>query len=181
MPTFTETYAAPRISVNAGGQFTTAINLLPQVGQYSGLYQQYKIIAMKVMILPQFTDYEGNAGIPLVGASAPRLVYVVNDTPNGPAPVSEAAVLTDNGCRIITLNKKTVIRCKPVPERVTSPTGVEMRDRVSPWLSFAKPGQVDPTHWGIDYFISGDLAGGGTGNPKFDIYYKITFQLRDPK
>lgn len=179
MPTFTETYADTRIAGNLGGQFTTVINKLPQVSQYSGLYNQYKILSCKVMILPTYTSFggESTAG---PGHTAPRLVYAINDTPNTPAPTAEAQVLTDNGCRIRTLDKKTVIRFTPAPERTSSATGVEIREAKSAWLSFAKPGQVDPTHWGIDYFITADNIG-GVSPILFDVYYKVTFQLRDPK
>lgn len=179
MPTFTETYIDTRIQANAGGQFTTRINKLPQVGQYSGLYNQYKIASVKVMILPTFTDFDGTSTTG-PGHTAPRLVYAINDTPNTPAPTLENQVLTDNGCRILTLDKKVVIRFKPVPERTTSAGGVEERAKSSPWLSFAKAGQVDPTHWGVDYFITADNLGGDTPI-FFDVYYKVTFQLRDPK
>lgn len=179
MPTFTETYIDTRIQANAGGQFTTAINKLPQVGQYSGLYNQYKILSVKVMVLPTFTSYggESTAG---PGHTAPRFVYAINDTPNTPAPTLESQILTDNGCRILTLDKKRVIRFKPVPERTTSTTGVEVREAKSAWLSFAKAGQVDPTHYGVDWYITADNLGGDTAL-YFDVYYKVTFQLRDPK
>lgn len=179
MPTFTETYADTRIQANAGGQFTTRINKLPQVGQYSGLYNQYKILSVKVMLLPTYTSFggESTAG---PGHTAPRLVYAINNTPNTPAPTLESQILTDNGCRIRTLDKKTVIRFVPAPERTTSMNGVEVREAKSAWLSFAKVGQTDPTHWGVDYFITADNLGGDT--PLFfDVYYKVTFMLRDPK
>lgn len=179
MPTFTETYIDSRIQGNSGGQFTTVINKLPQVGQYSGLYNQYKIVSVKVMILPTYTSFGGESTSG-PGHTAPRLVYAINDTPNTPTPTLESQILTDNGCRIVTLDKKTVIRFKPVPERTTSATGVEERAKMSSWLSFAKPGQVDPTHWGVDWFITADNIGGETPI-LFDVYYKVTFQLRDPK
>lgn len=181
LPTFTETYFGGQIAGNAGGNFTVNMNLLPQYLQYAGLYNQYKILAAKVMILPEFSSFEGAAVPALNGTSMPRLVYAVNDTPALAAPLNEAEVLQDNGCRIRTLKDKIVIRFKPHPERLTQAGGVEVVERKSnPFLSFAQAGQIDPVHYGVSYWISSQL--GGTAHPpNFSIYYKLTFQLRDPK
>lgn len=181
-PVFTETYAGAQIAGNAGNIFTVNINQIPQIAQYSGLYNQYRIISAKVMILPEFNSFEGAAIPALVGTSMPRIAYAIQDTPLAAAPLNEAQVLQDNGARVRTLKDKLVIRFRPKPERTNSAGGVEVveRPKTNPFLSFAQAGQVDPTHYGVHYWISSQL--GGTGHvPNFSVYYKVTFQLRDPK
>lgn len=180
-PIFTETYQGTQIAGNAGNIFTVNINQVPQLAQYSGLYNQYRIISAKVMLLPEFNSFDGAIGAGLTGTSMPRIAYSIQDTPALAAPLNEAAVLSDNGARVRTLKDKLVIRFRPQPERLTQAGGVEVIERKSnSFLTFAQAGQVDPPHYGVHYWISSQL--GGTAHPpNFSVYYKLTFQLRDPK
>lgn len=178
-PMFTETFVAGTVAGNSGGIFNVSINQMPQVTQYSALYNQYKITSLKVMLVPDLNSFDGTQT--LNGAGMPRIAYAINDTPDDPPPVTENDILSDNGCRIRTLTSKLAIRCSPKPQRPNASLGVEVIDtRSSPYFTFAQAGQTNPVYSGIAYWISQILSGGAVVN-RFHVYYKVTFMLRDPK
>lgn len=189
-PTFTETFAQQQVVLgNAGGRFSVNIGQIPQVGQYSQLYRQYRINWVKVLLVPEQagdsgdvnTLFQNNAGAIAVAGLA-RIVFAVNDTPGLPAPAQEADVLIDNGCKIRPIRSKWSASFKPVVDAQLVSGGVASvgtRQRFKPWLNFAAAGQVDPTHYGISYWISHYAPGGALQSWK--VYYKVNFSLRDPK
>lgn len=177
-PTFTETFAVHDIVGNTGDVFRVNVGQLPQVAQYSALYNQYKITSLKVMIVPDYNSFEGSQT--QTGPGMSRIAYAINDTPDVAAPLSESDLLSDNGCRIKTMKDKLVIRCRPKPQRPNAALGVEVIDARSPFFTFAGAGQTNPIYSGISYWISNvNVAGGPPAN--FHVYYKVTFTLRDPK
>jgi len=179
-PTFIETFPAGSISINAGNVFRVNIGQLPQLAQYQALYNQYKINSLKVMLLPQYNSYDGIQGPGATGTTMPRIAYAINNTPDVPVPVSEADLLSDNGARIRTFKDKLVMRCNPKPQRPNAALGVEVVDVKSPFFTFAGAGQTNPVYSGISYWISADTLLGFTP-PVFDVFYKVSFTLRDPK
>lgn len=184
--TFTEVLSAGNIQMNTGGQFVCRFNDIPQAGQYAALYKQFCIKKLQVMLLPRLNSFDANTTAS-VGTSywVPRLAFSVNDTPGTTIPLSEVDVLQDNGARVVSLvNKKTLV-CYPKPSIGSIDLGLgavaATRQRKQVWLN---TGNSDTTnngqnvqHHGITYWL--------TGNPlynefMFDVYYKITFQMRDP-
>lgn len=187
-PTFTETYYAGLIQTNVGGQFNARISDIPQIADYTNLYNQYRINWMKIMVLPDFVGSDPNTyaqnfvgGVPAVANA--RIAYVINDTPNLPAPVNEADVLTDNGSRIKMLTNKFTVSFRPRPDKFTADAiggaGVAVREKNRSWLSFADIAGNNPVHRGVNYWISALAAGGGA--QAYQVYVKINFSLRDPK
>lgn len=177
-PTFTETFAVSSIQGNTGGVFRVNIAQLPQVAQYSGLYNQYKINSLKVMIVPDYNSFEG-AQVQ-TGPGMGRIAFAINDTPDVAAPANESDILSDNGVRIRTITDKLAIRCSPKPQRPNAGLGVEVIDQRSPFFTFAGAGQTNPVYSGISYWLSNVNVGGGDAL-RFNVYYKVTFTLRDPK
>lgn len=189
-PIFTESYVERvNLSVNAGFLLTTKITNLAQVAQYSSLYTKYKILSAKFMLMPYFqagssdenaATYNNSQG---QGAAADtRVVYAIQDSPNQAVPVSESAVLQDNGCRIRFLKNKVVIRCKPVPQREAT-DGVFESQKVGPFINFdvTAPG-VTPAHYGVVGWISQPVSGAAHVIPnQVMVYVKLTFQLKDPR
>jgi len=179
-PTFTETFKVSDITLNTGSVFRVRIDQIPQLAQYSALYNQYKINSLKVMILPQYNSFDGVQAGGSTGITMPRIAFAINNTPDVVAPATENDLLSDNGVRIRTLKDKMTLRCLPKPQRPNQAGGVEVIDATSPFFTFAGAGQTNPTYSGISYWISGDTLL-GFAPPQFDIYYKVTFTLRDPK
>lgn len=183
---FTEVLSAGNIQMNTGGQFVCRFNDIPQAGQYAALYKQFCIKKLQVMLLPRLNSFDANTTAS-VGTSywAPRLVYAINDSPGTTAPVSEVDVLQDNGAKIVSLTNKKTLVCYPKPSigatDLNSGVIAAIRQRKIVWLNTnnidtTNNGQ-DVQHHGITYWL--------TGNPLyneffFDVYYKITFQMRDP-
>lgn len=202
-PTFTETYLSPVnggvIVGNAGGIFQVRISDIPQVADYQTLYRQYRINWVKVMLVPDFAGTsidinqvyaQNNAGGNAAGA--PRIAFVVNDTPGLAAPANEGEVLEDNGCRIQSLLRGVWSKSfRPVPDKSALTldaqgqplTGVYVRERKQPFLSFAAPQLPgnNPLHNGISYWISHLAFGQQPAVMTWKVYYKVNFSLRDPQ
>lgn len=188
--TFTEVLQAGDIALGSGGVFKTRMLDIPQVTSYANLYKQYCIKKLQVTIMPRLTEFplDTNASIPSIGSSiwCPRLAYSIDDTPDVQTPLSELEVLTDNGAKVRLMNRPIKLTCWPKPDiGVTSlvdSTVVAMRTRKTMWFNFenkdvASPGVAIP-HGGIRFYVSGNPLWGGQYS--FNVYYKVTFSVRDP-
>lgn len=192
-PTFVETYNAGVLTIGAagaGGQFTARISDIPQIADYIALYRQYRINWIKVMIVPDFNTSSAdpnaafyNGSVPVQNAGMSRIAWVINDTPAIPDPANEADVLTDNGAKVRALKSMWSASFKPRPDKFTGDAGggagVAVREKFNQWLSFAEQSGNNPVHRGISYWISLPANGGAQIN--YNVYYKVSFSLRDPK
>ncbi len=191
-PIFTESYlrladgsALPyTLAPNAGGVLTVNMDNLPQLAQYSALYQKYRILKAKFICIPTWNtaSADANSEIPGVGVQnqvgLSRVVYAVNDSPNLVIPVNETEVLTDNGCKIACGSPKLVMSCRPTPQTEDSVGNrFTMRGR---YLNFESAGNAP--HFGITWFHTQPVfpVGAGFGTP-YLVYVKLTFQLADPR
>jgi hypothetical protein len=150
------------------------------------------------MLLPTFNQYDMNvanynnqhtidgSGTPPTNGwtGVPQFAYAINDSPNQVKPADLQAVLEDNGCRVRMLNKKMTIRFRPVPQNELV-TGVYETERKNPFINFdLSGGAVAPQHFGVAWACS--LPGvnrGADSQLRFTcaVYYKVTFQLKDPR
>jgi len=195
-PVFTETFrmlspgtGAPfSLSPNTGGVLTVNVDMMPQLAQYSTLYQKYRILKTQFICIPDWnTDsFDQNAAIYNGGTfttpsvSLARIVFAVNDSPNVPAPATEAAVLEDNGCKIVAGKSKVVMTCRPVPN-TQDLNGNEMTFKQK-YLNF-KVAQPNAVHYGISWWHTQPVLPGGpsTIGTAYNVYIKLTFQLSDPR
>lgn len=187
-PVFTETFTKAYIAPNAGNIFTFSIDEVPQLSQYSNLYTKYRILKAQVLLLPNYAvqdqnqaEANGQSTIGLAGMG--RLVYAVNDTAGSLPPASEADVLKDNGCKIVPLSTKGIVKmsCRPTP--VFEDANGIIASQSRKWLTFTPPtSPSDPKHYGISYWYSQPIAGTGFAtNNTLNVYVKLTFQLADPR
>lgn len=199
-PTFTETFlkTADNVLVTAGtpgtgSVFKVRISDIPQVAQYMTLYTQYRINWVKVMLIPNYNsagadhnvaDYNRLNATPYQGMA--RIVYSIQDSPNEQIPVSEAEVLSDNGCKIKAFKTKWSCSYKPVPD-VKQSTGdnnaVYTKQAFKQWFNY-DPTLLgnNPEHGAVTSWIT--LPGDPTlrdSTLSFYCYYKVNFSLRDPK
>lgn len=189
-PIFTESYlltdgtAQPyTLAPNAGGVLTVNMDNLPQLAQYSALYQKYRILKAKFICIPTWNTASADANSErpagaqqYVGLS--RVVYAVNNSPNLTVPVNETEVLTDNGCKIVSGSPKLVMHCRPTPQTEDSVGNrFSMRGR---YINFENAGNAP--HYGITWFHTQPVfpVGQGFGTP-YLVYVKLTFQLGDPR
>lgn len=190
-PTFVETFKGTDAVAGVGGVFASRISDIPQVAQYNTLYKQYRINWIKVMIVPDWnsTAADHNAGQYNASSAIPsfaqaRIAYAINDSPQTQAPATEAVLLNDNGCKIKPLGPKWSASFKPVPDvAVTAATGnpIYTRQKFRQWFNFdlVTTGN-NPLHYGISYFIT-QLVSGNPDPVKYNVYYKVSFTLRDPQ
>jgi len=193
-PVFTETFRIPgndplapayRLASNTGGVMSVKISDMPQIGQYSALYQKYKILKAVFICLPQFVTnsadinaayYNSTLGFGNWGMA--RIVTAINDSPDAAVPLSENEVLEDNGCRISTGKPKLVFSCRPVPDTLDA-NGNRMTFK-GKYLNFNAAGP-DISHYGIRWWYTLPNPGGNIQDVPYYVYVKLTFQLSDPR
>lgn len=190
-PVFTETVLANLSGhdyiclANDGAILTVSMDQIPQLAQYSSLYQKYKILKATFICLPKFTNQEDqnaaqyNNSNSTYGYGASRVVYAINDSPAQAKPTSELQVLQDNGCRIQMLSEKGVrVTCRPTPDTKDA-NGVQLTQR-GKFINFATP---NVPHFGVSMWMSQPFTATGSAAVLNSLYgyIKITFQLSDPK
>lgn len=185
--TFTEVLTTGSIPVNAGGVFYTTFSAIPQAASYAALYKQFCIKKLQVSLMPRLNSYDPNtAGSVGLSYWAPRIAYSIADTPAVVNPTSELDVLTDNGVKVLTMGNKPIrMTCYPKPSIsvISGADGnpVAVRQRKQVWFNqrnteVANDGWSVP-HGNIRYWISANPL---LSDFQFDVYYKITFAVRDP-
>lgn len=186
-PIFTETFRHSTLQITSGFASTVlgvTMDSLPQLAQYTSLYSRYRILKAVWTVLPFMTSYD-LAQTPFANSyqGCPRLVYAINDTaPPGTvapvAPVNEAAILQDNGCKIRQGDKMVRFSNRPQPQTIDQVNVVT--NQRGKFISFATG--PNTTHWGVSLAISNQFVGTTpTVEPAFVIYCKVTFQLADPR
>jgi len=184
-PVFTETYTLTSLNPNAGGVFRFSMDQIPQLGQYSGLYQKYRILKASLHLLPEYNSFdqnqaETNSALTRTYFGLSRVAWAVNDTPNTNAPTSEAVVLQDNGARVKALSTGGIrMGCRPVPS-TNDANNVAMTFNKK-YINFNTSGP-NIAHSGIAYWLTQQVSGGAPATANVAIVYvKLTFQLSDPR
>lgn len=187
-PMFTETFRfANDLLPNAGFLLTANIGNIPQLTQYSGLYQKYRIMKAVFLLMPTWTGGENQntaifnsasgptvpPGLTSVGTS--RIVSVQDTSPDQSTPTSEAAVLQENGCRIRFLDKMVKLTCSPVPD-LKDANGAQLTLKKK-YVNFASP---NIAHYGVRGWITQAIST-GTSSITYAVYCKLTFQLAEPR
>ena len=195
-PMFTETFKYGTLLPNAGFLLTANIGSVPQLAQYQGLYQQYRILKAKWILMPTWTGGEnqntaiynsvsGNfptfPGVSSAGTT--RLVSVIDSSPDQAVPVSEDAVLQENGCRIRFLDKMVTLHAQTVPD-LKDANGAQLTLRKK-FLNFTASGP-NLAHYGVRGWIThpyniGTGAFNIADSITYTCYCKLTFQLREPR
>jgi len=188
-PIFTESFQLPKtggqyaLDPNVGGVLSVTMDNMPQLAQYSALYQKYRILKAKFICIPTHNTAAADVnselppgGMQSVGLS--RVVYAINDSPNQiTAPAAESDVLRDNGCKIVCGSPKLTMSCRPVPDTLDS-AGNRMTFK-NKYLNFVS---VNAVHYGITWFHSQPVLPGSSGfGVPYLVYCKLTFQLSDPR
>lgn len=126
-----------------------------------------------------------NATVPTQNFGLARIAFAINDSPQLVAPANEAVVLQDNGCKVKALGAKWSASFKPVPDvgAISGTTGnaIYTRQKFRQWFNFdtTLTGN-NPLHYGISYYIT-QLVANTTASPTYNVYYKVSFSLRDPQ
>jgi len=188
-PTFTETYNYGTLQANAGFLLTANVDSLPQLAQYTGLYQQYRITRCQFILMPNWTGGTDQNQAIFNAASGPvvppglssagtlRMVSVIDSSPDQSVPVSENAVLQENGCKIRFVDKMAKLVCVPVPD-LKDANGNQLTLR-NKFQNFTSP---NIAHYGIRGWLSQPFSVGTSANAMIvTVYAKLTFQLREPR
>lgn len=180
-PIFTETIPVSPLVSNTVGNFGCTIASLSQYASYAALYRQYRILKLQVLLLPEQTMGEAlqdDADPPgFITSGVGRLVYAINDMPGLPAPANEVAVLNENGCKIRATTKPIRISCRPVPDTEVSNAG-----QSNAYLPIDLRGKYLDINYGSTVVHTGISYSFTAPSPQtMQVYFKITFQLKEPK
>lgn len=197
----TETLNAGSLNNSAPGTsgqvWAAQFDSIPQAAQYSSLYRQFCIAKFEMILLPRFTVPDPNNQLGFAGSGgwgSVRLAYAIDESPALQAPINELDVLQSNGSKVVVCNgKKIVIRCNnPRPDMAVGNVGLpgqfaNVRTKSRVWLN-TDSADVKGTgtawpHYGIRTYATMNNVGPVATDvsvPIFDVYYKITFGLRDP-
>lgn len=186
LPTFVETFQisqTPTATANVGGTFACRITDIPQIAQYSNLYNMYKVNWIKVILTPRYNSVDGSAYLSTGrGNQLPIMYSAVQDTPFAPNPATVSDVLQMNGARIQPITSVWSKSFKPTAavEQSTGGANLAKKREVKQWYAFdtTLTGN-NPLFQGIAYIIACAIQGSDT--PVFDVHYKVCFSLRDPK
>lgn len=183
-------------TVGAGFNWNFKMTDLPQVSQYSALYQQYKLKSVQLILVPRITQADGTLASGGAGGTGGlyngRICYAIQDTPEYTAPSNEVQVMQMNGAKIAGTHRLLKIRCYPKPVlqmndgvsgSPTSPLFIGVSDyrNATPFINFDNHGDAVP-HTGVEAWIT--LPGALTGSSSvvvYDFYAKYSFVCRDPR
>jgi len=165
-PVFTESYALMNgevlYAMNPGSGGVLAVNMsqIPQLAQYSNLYQKYRILKAKFICIPTWSTESSDPQVAAtIGLS--RIVYAINNSPAIAAPASEAVVLQDNGCRILCGKPKITMSCRPVPNTLDT-NGIQTTLNKK-YINFNTVAANNTPHYGISWYHSQPGTAGPTG------------------
>lgn len=174
-----------------GFKLVTQMNLFPQKGDYASLWSAYKIIKAKFVIVPKWGNENFNEASLTTGASLPlsenrRIAYAINDMNDDTTPLTELAVLQDNGCKIRSFSKPITISLRPKPvlsqvggSVVGLPNVLTFQNR-GQWIEFDNAGTTVP-HIGVDGFISANNTLTAGFLSVADVYCTVSFVCKDPR
>lgn len=191
-PVFTETADLGSFQVPVGGatpglylgQLQVNLNTIPQIASYQNLYNCARILKVRYIMMPTFNNFGPfqSTMAATQSVSAPRLAYAIQDTSSAPAPVSELDVLSENGSKVRMFTRPVNISHRPVPglsEGITT-GGFAAVTRKRQWITLNAGGLTVP-HGSVNYAVTQDNYQIGNPQVQWNVYAKITFQLRDPK
>lgn len=184
-PMFTETYAGTPIVYNATtpgqslGLISNKLSDIPQIADYTNLYNQYCIKRITAIFIPAYNVFDQPGALAASAVAAPRFVYSVQDTALVVPPTTEAQVLSDNKAKIKMFTKPVRVSWVPRAQAADALTsgGFVAVNRSNAWYNTAVGANV--LHNGLQYAFTNDVA--LSGNPVLaQVYFKVTFALRDP-
>ncbi len=192
-PVFTETCrltipdTAPAInyqmSANTTGLLQVQMDMLPQLSQYSALYQKYRILKVQYLCLGTYNTQSSDINVAqaAIGTGVTygmgRIAFVVQSSPAVQAPANEQAVLVCNGAKVISAKPKWTVSHKPVPTIVDALNNtITMK---APYLNFVTSG-FNQIHGAVPWSYTLPSTNPAL-DPFYAVYAKITFQLSDPR
>jgi len=173
-PTFTETYFAGQIVAGAGGLFQPRMGSITEIADYAALYRSYKVLKVEIIVLPD----TNSAAVSVGNAGIGQMIYAVDPSAELVAPGNAVDVLNNNAVKMVNLDKPLRVRFKPVAATTVGilgggTVGISTKE---PWLSLDDGLPI--LHNGVTYWFQNTSAG---ANNTAHVYYKITFQCKDPR
>lgn len=186
-----ESLIIPPASVS-NGLFTCQFNKLVNYANYSALYDLYRIVGMKVTLLPKWSQADithvDGGGTNISGMNLPIFYIAPNRNPTVSAPSGVADMLNEQGVRYFPLKgKRSFYISYPkgkttVYSDVSAPIGTSTSvypNRIQPWLSTGGSGGLDQTdiaHNGFRWSMDASTVPNGI---TLQVVTTMYFQLKE--
>lgn len=182
---FKETCELTQWSAAAGttqfGVQTYKLNDIFNAGQFKNLFDLYKITGVKLTIIPRFdnaTVAEASNGP--TQNSLPMLYVAPNRSPWSTAPTSVQDILNDDGCKVMTLNKKVSFWLSAPSPRILdgaqNGVPIQFNKSIKPWLTTGGNAQ-DVDQSGVSYYCHrwaiSNLGSAGVFTDVYATYYMV--------
>lgn len=184
---FVEKVQLPSISVVPGttyGTMTYQISQLINWNAYAGLFDLYKLKAVKLTMLTLANTSEVmlNNGV-LQSGALPMLYLAPNRDPYVPAPLSIPDVINDDGCKIIRFSKPASFYLSNPKPNIVDSTGDQLPFQFNvptqPWLTTGGNAQtIDQSaikHYGHRYAITNSSS----VDLVVQVYAKFYFEMKE--
>jgi len=186
VPTFTETFKVDPITYNetspgnSTSQLINFIGQVPQISDYTNLYNQYCIRKVTAIFVPAYNVADLNIPAAATPVALPRMVYAIQNSAIPLNPATESDVLQDNGAKIRMFDRPIKVSWRPQPATALAQVSggfAAVNTRGFKWFTTTDTAVV---HQGLAVSFTNDVP--ITGTPVLaQVYIKMTFSLRDPK
>lgn len=176
-------------STNANGQYFGAIYAqglegistpwtvvsMPNVTEFTGLFDQFKLFSYTIELIPRFTDVTFSS--PSAGSYCPSIFWYF-DTDDSTAPSTSSEVMQHQYVRTARLNKPVRITVKYpcVATTMYGSLASNYGSKRSPWIDCQS---VATPHYGLKFMIQGVPSLAHTG--LFDVRCKWRFACKNPR
>lgn len=168
-------------------RLTYTLSGLPSVGEFTGVFDMYKINAIKVVLRPRYDGFAGNdttdTVLPGVTNQGRTMVHVLRDmygqyVPSGSYSTNTLNSFFEQGTKVKTYpgNRDVVIYYRPTVDVYNNVNSADKRSK-SMWYSTTSTGVV---HYGPCVFLQ-DVNLTGTFNQSFDVYVTMYMSFKGIK
>lgn len=170
---FKRTYQAPDISFSSSGAttgcYTPSLSLMPDVTDFTTLFDQYRINKFVVKFIPNF---DGNSLLPTGFVSMPNIYYAV-DHDDAVAPTTIDQLLQYPRMKIRPVNKITSVMFTPSTLSTVDATA-SSAIKYKQWINCA---YTTIPHYGLKFYIDAI----GVSQARFRVFVTTYFSMKDPR
>lgn len=175
----TRMYRIANVSVTAAsfaGSYDFKLNYLPQSGEFTALFDLYKLWKVDIQFIPKYNSSDFSTGG--AGFGLPTM-YVVEDRNDIAVPGSINELMEYNNCKAQRFDRVLKYTCWPTLNTISGSgagTGIVINDKQRDlYLRTSEPGvQYCGVKWGLDLPIGLEVF-------RMDVVFKYYLKLKDVK
>lgn len=182
MGTYTASQSPATGTVPARGAFSFNMNLLPNVSEYSALYDQYKISGVSLKFIPKTNQFQGGtSGTPnTIGYG--QIVTAI-DYDDAVTPITKDQLLEFGSSKVTRSNKehKRYLKPKMLQEIYINSSTTGRAPISAKWIDWSFP---NAEHYGIKWFIDAPVVptpATDSSSISYDVYAVFYFMCKNTR